>query len=205
MNVKPQDLPSLGYRMDHELDHSELVPFVKTNLSKLNPVSVFYWAFNIVMGGVLLYFLIQEKRLPLFDAITKFCSGALVFFVILLPLHELIHGFVYKLAGAPNVQFTAHWRTLVFYCLADNFVTDTKSFLMVALSPFLIINAMLIVLLFFASPALFYVLFGALFLHTGGCFGDFGLVSYFYTHRQNHPVTYDDAQAKKSYFLLRSA
>ncbi|WP_245859824.1 DUF3267 domain-containing protein [Spirosoma aerolatum] len=205
MNVKPQELISLGYHMDQELDHSELVPFVKTNLKRINPVSIFYWGFNIVVVVALIFFLIQEKRLPVSEAITKLFLGVFIFFVILLPIHELIHGFFYKVAGAQNVQFTAHWRTLVFYCLADNFVADAKSFLVVALTPFLMINSGLIAMLFFVSPALFYTLFGALLLHTGGCFGDFGLVSYFYENRQRKPVTYDDAQAKKSYFLLRPA
>ncbi|MBN8826832.1 MAG: DUF3267 domain-containing protein [Spirosoma sp.] len=191
--------------MDQELDHSELVPFVKANLRKINPVSIFYWTFNTAVVAALIVFLVQEERLPVLEAITKLFLGVFIFFVILLPIHELIHGFFYKAAGAQNVQFTAHWRTLVFYCLADNFVADSKSFLVVALTPFLIINSVLIGLMFFASPTLFYSLFGALLIHTGGCFGDFGLVSYFYENRQRKPVTYDDAQAKKSYFLLRSA
>lgn len=202
--MKPQDLPSLGYRLDKELDHSELVPFVKSNLKTISPVSIFYWAFNIAIVAVLLGFLLQEKRLPVVKALTNVSLGFFLFFVILLPIHELIHGAVYKAVGAQNIQFVAQWRTLVFYCVADKFVANTQSFLLVALAPFFTINSALIALLFVSPPALFYSLLGALLLHTGGCFGDFGLVCYFYKNRQNKPVTYDDAQQKKSYFFLAS-
>ena len=204
MKAKPQDLTLLGYHLDKELNHSELVPFVKQNLKETNPFSIFYWAFNIAAIAVLTFFLFQEKQLSVFEAVTKVFLGVFLFFLILLPIHELIHGLFYKLLGAQNVRFTAQWRTLVFYCIADNFVADTKSFFIIALTPFLIINATLILLMFFAKPALFYTLFGALILHTGGCFGDFGLVSYFYNRKQNRPVTYDDSAAKKTYFFLKN-
>lgn len=204
MRVKTKDLPSLGYYLNKELDHSELVPFVKENLRTINPFSIFYWAFNVAAIAALILFLIQEKRLPVFEAVTKLFLGVFLFFVILLPIHELIHALFYRIAGAQTVKFSAQWRKLVFYCIADNFVAGKNSFLLVALTPFFIINSILILLMFMAHATFFYTLYGALILHTGGCFGDFGLVSYFYNNRKDQPVTYDDAGKSKSFFFLKS-
>jgi hypothetical protein len=204
MKLKPQELTSLGYCLDKELDHSELIPFVKANMKQTNPLSVFYWAFNLAAIALFIFFIIQETRLSIGEAFAKFLLGFFLFFLVLLPIHELIHGLFYKLSGAPDVKFAAQWRKLIFYCVADGFVADTKSFLLVALTPFLIINACLIIMMFYATPGLFYTFLGALILHTGGCFGDFGLASYLYNHKLSRPVTYDDAAGKKTYFFLNT-
>lgn len=203
MKVKPEQLPSLGYRLDNELNHTQLIPFVKSNLRQRNPVSLFYWSFNVVTFAGFIYFLIREQRLTTFQCLMQAFLGVFLFFIILLPVHELIHGLFYKILGAKKVSFAAQWRQLVFYGVADGFVADMKEFLIVALTPFIIINSALVLFMFFASSNLFWTLFGALILHTGGCFGDYGLVSYFYNNRKQSPCTYDNAADKKTFFYLK--
>jgi hypothetical protein len=205
MKIQPKDLMALGYCLDKELHHNELVPFVKQHLKDTNPFSIFYWAFNVASIVTLIFFIVQEDQLSLIEVATKVFLGFFLFFLVVLPIHELIHGILYKLSGAQSIEFTVHWRTLVFYCIADNFVTDAKSFFLIALSPFVLINGAVILLMCFARTAFFYPLFGALILHTGGCFGDFGLVSYFYNRKEKNPLTYDDAEGKKTYFFLKKS
>jgi hypothetical protein len=48
-----------------------------------------------------------------------------------------------------------------------------------------------------------WVLFGALLIHTGGCYGDFGLVSYLWQKRKFKPVTYDDVLESKTFFYVK--
>ena len=203
--TSPEQLAAAGYRLHHELAHDALVPFVKAQLKPLSPVSVFYWVFNLLLVAAILYFLFAQPRMAWPVALSNLSLGFLLFLTLLLPLHEWVHGLVYRWLGAPKVRYVAHWRQLVFYCVADQFVAGPRSFLWVALAPFVLINSLLLLALAFAGPALFYVLLGALLLHSGGCSGDFGLVAYFYNHRHQHPVTYDDVGLQKSFFYLKEA
>jgi hypothetical protein len=46
---------------------------------------------------------------------------------------------------------------------------------------------------------------GALFMHTGGCSGDFALISYFYIFLDNAPVTFDDVEGEVSCFFIKDS
>jgi Putative zincin peptidase len=149
------------------------------------------------------FFIINEKQLTFFETLMQVFLGVFLFFIILLPVHELIHGLFYKLFGATNISFAGEWRKLIFYCVADGFVITSNAFVFIALAPFVIISTVLVIAMLFSSGSFFYLLFGSLILHTGGCFGDFSLASYFYNNRKKKPVTYDDASNKKSYFFIK--
>jgi hypothetical protein len=205
MNLTPSELLTNGYKLDIHLNHSELLPFVRLQLRTKNVFSAFYWLFNVAAFCTFIFFLIQEERLPTIECVLQAFLGVFVFFFVLLPLHEGIHGLFYKLKGATKVTFTAQWDKLVFYVLADKFVVNKKEFFWIALSPFVILNTLLIITMFFVTATWFWTLFGALMLHTGGCFGDFGLVSYFHNNRKQYPCTYDDTESKMSFFFLKQA
>lgn len=204
MNVSPDALPDLGYTLDEELPHDQLVPFVQTYCRKRNPYTVFYWAFNLALILLFLILLFRQPRAALSTSLNQAALGMALFLLVLLPVHEWLHGLAYKHFGASRVTFVAQWRQLVFYCLADRFVANSTELLVVALTPFVVINTLLIAGMALATPPLFWALFGALILHTGGCFGDVGMVSYFYTNRHRNPCTYDDAQQHKSFFFVRA-
>jgi hypothetical protein len=73
----------------------------------------------------------------------------------------------------------------------------------VALAPFTILNAGLLLGYGLAEPPVTWVCLGALWLHTAGCAGDFALVNFCYKHRRKALVTYDDVGAAKSFFYAR--
>jgi Putative zincin peptidase len=203
MKITRQELVSSGYQLDAEINHNDLLPFLTKQFRQTNPFSIFYWVINMLSIGLIIFFMITEKRLPFFESLMQVFSGVLVFFILLLPFHELIHGLFYKICGAPKVSFKAEWRKMIFYCVADGFVVNGNTFLLIVLAPFLVISTVLVIAMFLLSASFFYLLFGAFILHTGGCFGDFGLASYFYNKRNQQPVTYDDAGSKKSYFFVK--
>lgn len=204
MNVSPDALSDLGYTLDKALPHDQLVPFVQTYCRKRNPYTIGYWAFNVGLGLLFLVLLFRQPRAALATSLSQAALGMVLFLLVLLPLHEWLHGLVYKRVGASRVSFVAQWRQLVFYCLADRFVANSTELVVVALTPFVVINTLLIAGMALAAPPLFWTLFGALILHTGGCFGDVGMVSYFYTNRHRNPCTYDDAQLRTSFFFVRA-
>ncbi len=199
--LTPLNLQENGYQLHERLEHVDLVNFIKRYFFMKNAVIISYWIFNAVLiaGGI--YFLFKTTALS--QALNQLFLG-FFFFFILVPVHELIHGIGYKLAGAEKVSYKAEWKKLVFYAMADGFVTNRKQFIRLAIAPFLILNSMLIVACWICPPYWAWLSYGILLMHTAGCAGDFALISYFYTYWDMEPLTYDDVGAKISYFYLKN-
>ncbi len=203
MNVQADQLPGLHYRPFAELEHAQLVQFTRENIRPGSPVSTGYWLLNAVIAGFIGFQLVGQHDAPLPEVLARLGLGFFVFFLVLLPLHELIHGLAYRLVGAKVVSYHADWRKLTFYAAVDRFVASTGEFCGVALAPFAIINAGLLLGYVLAEPPVTWVCLGALWLHTAGCAGDFALVNFLYKHRHRALVTYDDVGAAKSFFYAR--
>jgi hypothetical protein len=114
-----------------------------------------------------------------------------------------LHGAVYKFFGARRVLIKAQWRQMVVVAIADLFVVNARQFYWLALTPFVVINTSLILLWFWAEPALQFAILGSLFMHTAGCSGDFAFCSFFWENRDKELYTYDEYENKKSYFYQR--
>ena len=198
--LTPDNLEQNGYVLHVHLAHLDLVAFIKQYFFMKNPVTIFYWLFNLLLvsGGVCFLFLADSAG----DSLLKLFLGFFVFFLIV-PVHELIHGIGYKLAGAEKVTFKAVWKQMVFYAMADRFVANKKQFVLLAIAPFLLINTLFISLFFYLPEPFSWVSYGALLMHTAGCSGDFALMSYFYNYWEKNPVTYDDVAGQMSYFYLK--
>ena len=112
----------------------------------------------------------------------------------------MIHGLTYRMVGAEKVSYVAQWRKLVFYAMADGFIAGRKPFMLVALAPCIVINFLLLIGFFFSGVQIEFVFLSALLLHTGGCIGDFAMVSFFHQHKDKEVYSYDDALASKTYF-----
>lgn len=199
-SLEQQQLESEGYTLQSILTHSEIGDFIKPYFFKRNPVMLFYGGFSISLLVISVYSLIKSGAFM--DHLSDFSLGIALFF-LLVPIHELIHGFMYRKAGASNVSYKAEWKKLVFYAMADKFVTYKKPFLYIALAPFVVISSLLVLVIFLAPASQYFIWLGALFMHSAGCSGDFALVSYFYTFWEKDPVTFDDVEMKVSYFYIK--
>jgi len=199
--LTPDNLEQNGYGLHACLAHAELVSFIKTYFFMKNPVIISYWLFNLLIlaGGIYFLFLTPSPG----DSLLKLFLGFPVFFLII-PVHELIHGIGYKMAGADTVSYKAIWKQLVFYAMADRFVANKIQFVLLAVAPFILLNASFIALFFYLPEPLSWVSYGALLMHTAGCSGDFALISFFYKHWKRSPVTYDDVAGEVSYFFLKN-
>ncbi len=126
---------------------------------------------------------------------------AFVAFFILLPIHEVTHALVFKYYGATNVGFGGSWKSLIVYAYAQKFVHTGRELAWIAVMPFLIITALLVIA-WIVWPQ-YGVFFGAtLFIHTTACIGDFVLINYQYKNRHRLIYTYDDLkEEKRSYFF----
>ena len=202
MTIKPEDLEQQGYRLSAELTHADMIPFIKEYIKKINPITLFYWSFNIIILLLIGCFSIVDTQLEFSEKFDKFFLGVFFFF-LLLPIHELIHGGVYKFFGAQKVRYGAVWKKMMFYAIAPLFVANSREFRIVAYAPFVLINSALILTGFFVGESIQWMLAGTLLFHTAGCSGDFGLLSYFYENKHTHVVTYDDAESGKTFFYTR--
>ncbi len=182
-----------------ELPYDNLIPFLRPHLKPRLIWGFWYWVANVIPLAALII-ISWTHSITLDSFLTNVGLGFSMFFV-LLPIHELIHAAAYKIVGAPNVGFGADFKKLVFYAVADQFMIDRKKFMFVALAPFVVISTALIVLFSLSSFPSNLIFLSAIILHTGGCFGDFALVSFMHQHRDKNIFTMDDVKEKKAYFF----
>lgn len=153
-----------------------------------------------MVGAVLGYFIgkqIGKFKLDPWQFLEAF--GLLIF--VLLPIHEGIHGLVFKILGAEKVGFGWTPKTLMVYAYAQKFVMSLKENAIVAVMPFLVITLALLIA-FFALPEYKTLIVSTFVLHTYGCLGDFILINYYFKYRHKQMFTYDDIdEAGVTYFF----
>lgn len=119
---------------------------------------------------------------------------------LLVPLHEMIHGWMFRWYGARDVRYGVIWRYLMFYAVAHAFVINYRQFRYIAMAPFVIISGLTAAVFCFVPVEGKALLLGLYTFHTLCCAGDFGLCGYFYIYRRQNPVSFDDANTGTSYF-----
>jgi len=205
-NLSPSQLQEKDYKLLCELQHDDLIHFIKEAYRKKTPFSVgFNFLVMIILGSVAAIIGYQAVQYGNFwQAFTKTLLGIAVVFP-LIPIHELIHGWVYKLLGAPHVGYTANFKKMYFTAQANLFIVNYKEFLWVAFAPFVVISMSCLGSLFFLVDTIYlFVPLGTLLFHTVCCSGDFALASYVYPYRKQGIVTYDDFPNKRTYFFVQN-
>ena len=186
------------FELLREMSFADIMPFVKEFYwRKRTFVTYFHYAVTLLFLGLSLN-TVRQPGMTLDDWLLAWGLGFLGFF-LLLPVHEAIHGLVYKLFGARDVRYGISWRQGVAYAAAHHFVADRRQFTWVALAPFIIINGLLLAAAL-VLPEQRPLLLAALFWHTSGTAGDFALLNYFWLNRSRQTYTYDDVDGKISYF-----
>jgi hypothetical protein len=205
MEMSPDELTENGYVLLDKLEHKNLISFTATYMKKLTKYSAFYYLTNLILFGLAGYFFVKGYDLPNYDFGARFVNllyGLAIAF-LLVPLHEYIHVLAYKLQGAKKTSYATDLKKFYFMALADKFVASKKEFEIVALSPFIVITVILIILAFVGSSNWSLIITGVLIAHTSMCSGDFGLLSYFELNKEKQVLTYDDIENKISYFYGR--
>lgn len=116
------------------------------------------------------------------DSSKKFLAYLCFFVVFLLYiiLHELVHGFAYKVLTKEKLTFGMNWSCA--FCGVPNIFTYRKTAIIAVVSPFALFTIFyipILILLYFNSP-LYFLVFSLIFgLHLGGCCGDLYLLILF--------------------------
>lgn len=196
-----------SYNLLLMLPHDDLLPFLQEHLNFRSKTMRYYLILNmLILAGmaVTAVFDVRYSIISWGGILKYFGLGTLLVFTLLIAVHEGIHGLAYKIAGAPEVSFGVSWRKFYFYAVANKFIVNHTSFLLIALAPFVVISAGAIGGLFFADVWLKWVLLSILFLHTGACAGDFAMLAFYEKHRHLGKIlTYDDTEKKISYFYVK--
>ncbi len=202
MKTSTSELGREGYRYFETLNFDKLIPFLKAKSRPLNVVGYFQLGFLIfIFLGIGLFVGFQVKAdLPLGDILGPLGLGMALTLVII-PLHEAIHGVAYWILGARDIRFTANWKKFYFTAQAHLFVVNAGEFAFVALAPFGLITLAALGIMGI-WPAWTGQMLGLVFIHTLMCGGDFALLSYVYQHRRKGIVTYDDSEKEEAYFLV---
>ena len=192
------------YRMLKSLRYDEILSFVFDNIRQKTFSSRFYLVINffylfLLIGLSIAGFIYQEYRLSSY--ILYISGGILAGSFLVIPIHEALHGLAYKMIGAPRIHYGADLRQMLFFVAADRYVIGRKGFYLVALTPFIVINSLSILALFFLHPYWLVAGLAFLLLHNIMCIGDFSMVSYFELNPGRELYTYDDHKIRTSYIF----
>lgn len=192
------------YRKVLEIQHEDISNFIAGQLQPNNFTMQFFYAFNIILIVSFLLSVCKDigvVSFSFFSALLVFLAGIPLFLILLVPLHEMLHALVFFFLGTRKVRIVPRWEKLMVYAIADKFVLNFKELVFLALTPFVLINIGLIVLLFVISGVWKYAVWSALFFHATGCIGDFALLGYLSHNNPSKTVNYDDFSEQKTFFF----
>lgn len=191
------------YRLVLSLRHEGIATQIQQLLLARDLPVLGYWLANATLLALLVA-IAAHSRFDAFDSFALASAGAMAAWLLLLPVHEHVHAFAYRLAGATDVSVHYQLRTLTAYCVADRSVVGGAAFVFVCLAPLVAIDALLAGAMLFAPaggpwPLL---LGGALLFHTGAASGDVALANLVWRCRGSRLWTYDDTGARVSRFFV---
>ena len=194
-----------GFRKILELDFSEMIPFVLSNIRKTGIIPLLYMSINMIFLIFIILYAVWSAKTGSLNAgkiFWQILAGVLAGSVLVIPPHELLHGLAYRLLGASKIKFGVDLQQFIFYVTADRFPISKGELAFLAMTPFVLINVLIIVLT--ATWASQFTLFSAslLLCHNIMCIGDFAIINYA-IGQKGELFTYDDIGIKKSYFFIR--
>jgi hypothetical protein len=202
MALKVEDLDDqTKFRQILIIPYQDLIQFVLMNLKKRSGLTFFFWSVCLLFLGLTVFERIKiAGYFPVADIIWHSVLGLIIFPVICIPVHELIHIIPYYISGARNIRVGMDLKQYLFYVTAHRYVATPLQFIIVAIFPFLIISVA-ITLLVFLLPGLWkWSLSLFLFAHSTMCAGDFALLNFYFINRDKKIYTWDDADQKLAYF-----
>lgn len=199
MKPSVETLSSGSHPLLGSLDHGTLVAFViEYFLRRPTWLTRAHHAMSIATLGAIVWIAVEQGR-PVLRCLGDFVLALVALFVVVLPVHELIHAVAYRGVGARDIRWEYSARMAAVWVIAHRFVVGRRAFLFVALAPFVAINASLIAGAFLFPAHAVFLLF-VLLWHLHGCAGDWSLLNFVLLHRRSGFWTYDDAERGESYF-----
>jgi len=202
MAIQVEDLEDQKkYRQILAISYHDLIPFILDNLKRKSGLTVFYWSICIILlAGLFRVRLNITGYFPVTEILFHSTLGLIIFPVLSIPLHELLHVIPYLISGARKIRVGMDVRQYLFYVTAHRYVATPLQFRIVAIIPFLLISVTLLFLIYLLPGLWKWSLSLLLFVHTTMCAGDFALLNFYFMKKGRKIYTWDDADLKMAYF-----
>ncbi len=202
MALKVEDLEDqTRYRQILKIPYDELAPFVLDYIRRRSGLMLFFWSVCIIT--LLLAITIRINiggYYPFKSIFFHTILGLIVFPVLYIPMHEVLHVIPFYLSGAKRIRIGVDLKQYLFYVTAHRHVATPEQFRFVAFTPFAV-TGIIFLLLVFTLPGLWkWSLSLFLFVHTTMCAGDFAMLNLYSLHRGKKIYTWDDVDEKIAYF-----
>jgi hypothetical protein len=200
LNVEDLDDQS-KYRQILKIPYEDLVTFVLDYIRRKSGLMIFFWSSCIVFLGIALFVRINiSGYFPFRNIFFHSILGFVIFPLLCIPVHELLHIIPYYLTGARNIKVSVDLKQYMFYVTAHRQVATARQFRFVALVPFIIISLVMLFLILNLPGLWKWSLSLFLFAHTTMCAGDFAMLNFYSLHRGKKLYTWDDFYEKTAYF-----
>jgi len=202
MALQVEDLEDqCKYRQILKIPYEDLVTFVLDYIRRKSGLMVFFWSTCIVFLGIALFVRLNiSGYFPFKNIFLHTVLGLVIFPILCIPVHELLHVIPFYFTGARNIRISMDLKQYMFYVSAHKQVASAKQFRFIALVPFIIIS-LLTLFLILNFPGLWkWSLSLFLFAHATMCAGDFAMLNFYFLHRGKKIYTWDDADQKIAYF-----
>lgn len=188
------------------VSHSRIKDFVLRQVMDDRKIVPYYMVYQTILFLGAMFFLTRSVVLALkgdsnFLFVTL--AGILFSLTFLVVIHEMLHGIVLKLAGAPRIRYGMVPGKFIFYAEADQFVLGKKPFAFVALAPLVIIQVLTILgIALWYNQALVYFPLMVMCIHSFFCAGDIALLALFLRFPGREVYTFDSRAEKTSYYYM---
>lgn len=202
MRLKVEELDDpCRFRQLLKVPYDELIGFILDYLRRRTGLMIFFWSVCIIFLGLALTVRINiSGYFQLKNIFFHTLLGVIIFPLLIIPVHELLHVIPFLFTGARKIRAGIDPKQFLFYVTAHRHVINAREFRLVAYTPFVILNLILLVLIFLL-PGLWKWSFSLLlFVHTTMCAGDFALLNFFRINKKRKVYTWDDADDKIAYF-----
>jgi len=192
-----------AYRLVYELGFEDMVPFVLNQIKRKGLFSWLYLAANVTMLSIIVLLLITTllNHTPGWKSlIIQIALGAFAGSILVIPVHELLHGLAYRILGSKKIIFGADLKQLIFFVTTNRYPVSGREVYLLALSPFVLINFLTTLATITLFPQ--WALFSGIFLlsHNIMCIGDFAICN-FVSRAKGRIYNFDEPEKKISYFF----
>lgn len=189
------------------VEHARIKDFVLSQVMEDRRIVPYYMIYQSILFLAAIFFLTRSVVLAFRgeSAYLLITIGAIAFSLsLLVVIHELLHGLVLKMAGAPKVSFGMVPGRFIFYAEADKFVLGRKPFFWVAFTPLVVIQIVtaILIIAWFTQPLVYFPLM-VMCIHSFFCAGDIALATMFFRFPGQEVFTYDDHEKKTSHYFVK--
>jgi hypothetical protein len=202
MSLVVEDLEDQSkYRQILAISYKDLVPFIFEYLQKKSGLIIFFWSVCLIFLTLAIRIRLNiAGNFPISQIFLHSVLGMIIFPILCIPFHELLHIIPYIISGAKRIRVGMDLKQYLFYVTAHRHVTRSLQFKIVAVVPFILISLIFLFLVFYLPGLWKWSIAVFLFVHSTMCAGDFALLNFYFLNKSKKIYTWDDADEKMAYF-----